>query len=59
MNCGNAVKEVWKWREELDKELRKIPKKKRVNYLHEKAVNFCKEYGIPYNADKKKKLQTV
>jgi len=46
MNYGKSVEEVWTWRENLAKELEKVPYEKRAEYLNKKAEDVCTRYGV-------------
>ena len=46
MNYGKAVEEVWEWREAVAKDIQRVPRKKRVKYLHDTARAACKRLGI-------------
>lgn len=53
MNYGKAVEEVWSWREALAKDLEKVPKDKRADYINKKAQDVCRQYGIKCRTEKK------
>jgi hypothetical protein len=53
MGYGKAVEEVWTWREALAKELEKVPREKRADYINRKANNFCRQYGLKCRPAKK------
>jgi hypothetical protein len=46
MNYGKAVEEVWAWREAVAKEVRAVPRDKRVKYLSETTQKACTRLGI-------------
>lgn len=46
MNYGNAVEEVWAWREEFEKKLSEVPRDQQVKYINETAQKACKKLGI-------------
>lgn len=53
MGYGKAVEEVWMWRDALAKELEKIPREKRADYINQKASNLCRQYGLKCRPVKK------
>jgi DNA repair ATPase RecN len=46
MNYGNAVEEVWAWRETVAKELQNVPREDRARHLNKTAQDACKKLGI-------------
>lgn len=46
MNYGNAVEEVWEWRETFEETLNKVPKEKQVKFINDTAHDACKRLGI-------------
>ena len=59
MNYGKAVEEVWSWRETLAKELEKIPENKRGEYINNKAINICQQYGVECKTEEKRHAQAA
>jgi hypothetical protein len=46
MNYGNAVEEVWAWREALTKEIENLSPEQQRKHLNNKADKAIRKYGI-------------
>ena len=45
---GNAVREVWKWREEIGEEIKDLSPEECSEYFRKSTEAVMKDYGLKY-----------